>query len=459
MLVSSSHRLILTGILAVLIAHAPRSQAQTPADPTTVSPASHLQTQIDSLQAQMDQLRAQTPSPSPASEQLDQIQAQIETLAAEVESLRLNQTQQIPELSPEKGLAPAAAKVYKSPGGVSLGGYGEMIYSHENGAANDQFDFLRAIAYIGYKFNESWVFNSEIEFEHASTGEEGEASVEFAYIDYLFRPELNFRGGLLLMPMGFINEQHEPTTFLGARRPEIERAIIPSTWRENGVGIYGDHGPLQYRTYVVNGMDASGFEPSGIRGGRQDGSKAKAEDLAWVGRLDWEGLPGLTIGGSAYYGNSGQDIESDIGSDLEVETGIVEGHLQYQWNGWEFRGLAAWAQVGDAEELNHALELPEQETVGEEMAGYYLQLGYDLLASRSNLNQALIPFLRWEDFNTQEEVPSAFSPDPAYDLEILTLGLQYLPIPQLVLKADYQNISDARDDTIDRVNLGVGYVF
>jgi hypothetical protein len=447
--------LFAVAMLISSMAVAPRSNAQN----TTPEPDSIaiLQNQVKTLQEQIAEL--QTKNEQAPQDQLDRLQSQINTLASEVESLRVNQAQPVTELTAEKGLAPAASKVYKSSGGVSLGGYGEMIYSHEDGAANDQFDFLRAIAYIGYKFNDSWVFNSEIEFEHASTGEDGEVSLEFAYLDYLFRPEINFRGGLLLMPMGFVNEQHEPTTFLGARRPELERAIIPSTWRENGAGVYGDYGPFQYRTYVVNGMDASGFEPGGIRGGRQDGSKAKAEDLAWVGRLDWQGIPGLTLGSSAYYGNSGQDMDSVSGSDLDVQTSILEGHAQYQWKGWEFRGLAAWAQLDDVDQLNLALELPENETVGEEMAGYYVQLGYDLLASRPNLGQGLIPFVRWEDFNTQDQVPSGFTADPSNDLEILTLGINYLPIPQLVLKADYQNVSNAASKDIDRINLGLGYVF
>ena len=134
-------------------------------------------------------------------------------------------------------------------------------------------------------------------------------SVEFAALDYLYHPALNFRAGLVLVPMGFVNEVHEPPFFLGTQRPTPERAIIPSTWRENGVGIYGElgEGRLQYRAYAVNGFDASGFTSSGLRGGRQKGSRAKANDLGFVGRVDFEPLAGWLVGGSYYRGDSGQD--------------------------------------------------------------------------------------------------------------------------------------------------------
>ena len=209
----------------------------------------------------------------------------------------------------QRGLGPAASKVYNVERGVSIGGYGEMLYQSfasetEDGSASaksDQLDFLRAIVYVGYKFNDRIHFNSEIEFEHASTGKGGEVSVEFAYLDFSLRPELGIRGGMLLVPMGFINELHEPPIFYGARRPEVESAIIPTTWRENGAGIFGEAGPVEYRAYAVAGLDASGFSASGIRGGRQKGARSLAEDFAFTGRVDLTSVPGLLAGISFLY--------------------------------------------------------------------------------------------------------------------------------------------------------------
>jgi hypothetical protein len=138
------------------------------------------------------------------------------------------------------GFGPAAAKVYKIQQGVSIGGYGEVLYENfaaerENDTASgvtDQFDALRAIVYVGYKFNDRLLFNSELEWEHGTTSQGGEASIEFAYLDYMLTPNFGFRGGLLLPPMGLVNELHEPPIFLGTTRPATEQAIIPSTWRE-----------------------------------------------------------------------------------------------------------------------------------------------------------------------------------------------------------------------------------
>jgi len=172
------------------------------------------------------------------------------------------------------GFGPAASKVYGLDGGLALGGYGEALFSARSGPANDELDLLRLVLYVGYRFDEHWVFNSEIEYEHG--GEE--VGVEFATLDFLWRPELNLRAGMVLVPMGFVNELHEPPTFLAAQRGELERRLLPTTWRENGIGVFGDAGPVSYRGYLINGFDAAGFSDQGLRGGRQGGSEASAED-------------------------------------------------------------------------------------------------------------------------------------------------------------------------------------
>lgn len=184
------------------------------------------------------------------------------------------------------GMGASASKIYQTTEGVSIGGYGEALYQNFDGDKSSQADFLRAVLYFGHKFNDQWLLNTEIEFEHASTGEDGSVSVEFAYLDYLMKDALNLRVGLVLIPMGFVNELHEPNAFLSARRTDIESTIIPSTWRENGVGLFGNAGNVSYKAYIVNGLDAKDFSASGLRGGRQKGSKALAEDLAVVGRVD-----------------------------------------------------------------------------------------------------------------------------------------------------------------------------
>jgi len=222
------------------------------------------------------------------------------------------------ELKSSYGLGPAASKVYQVDQGLSIGGYGEVNFQTfvDDKGPDDKnnADMERLVLYVGYKFTDSIIFNSEIEFEHSSTAKGGSVSVELATLDFLLDPMLNVRAGMVLLPMGFINQIHEPPFFFGNNRPEVERAIIPSTWREIGVGLFGEIVPdLSYTMYAVSGLKGSNFSSDGIRGGRQKGSKAINEDMAFVGRLDYvpAALPGVTCGTSAYLTNCGQD-EFDV---------------------------------------------------------------------------------------------------------------------------------------------------
>jgi len=430
-----------------------------------------LEHEVAALKAQIDQIKTaemQAEGGETGGDRIAELERKVDVLAQEIEKLRIGEAAVEPDTS-LYGFGPAASKIYRTERGLSIGGYGELIYRNaqgeaeeedeegslrdeegeeeEEGVEGDSFDLQRAVLYVGYKFNDRWLLNSEVEYEHAG----GEIEVEFAYVDYLWRPQANFRAGLVLMPMGFINELHEPTVFLGANRPDVEQVILPSTWREDGFGLFGNAGPFTYRTYIVNGFDASGFSERGLAGGRQQGSEAKAEDLAWVGRLDYTGVPGLLLGGSAYVGDAGQDLEP------AVRTQIVEGHLEWKWRGLEFRALGARATVDDVAELNEALELTGDESVGETLTGYYLQLGWDVLAGRGE--RSLTPYARWESYNTQDEVPAGFVADPAHDVDSLTLGVAYKPIDQIVIKVDHQDYDNAAGTGVDQFNVLLGWIF
>jgi hypothetical protein len=280
---------------------------------------------------------------------LDELERQARVLAEEIEKLKL-QDVAIEPGERAYGLSPSASKVYFKDQGVSLGGYGEALYQNfDDKDKTDEWDFLRMILYAGYKYNDKLVLNTELEVEHAADDKEGEVAVEFAYLDYLWRPEVNLRGGLLLVPVGLMSEYHEPTTFLSARRPDTEQRIIPSTWRENGVGVFGDVAGFSYKAYLMNGFDGEEFTAAGLRGGRQKGSKAEAEDLAGVARLDYTAVDGLVIGASTYYGDSGQDLP------FSLQTLIYEAHLDWAWKGLEVRALAAGRGGGRRE---RAQQLP-----------------------------------------------------------------------------------------------------
>jgi len=421
-----------------------------------------LEQEVQELKAAIEELRAL----GLAEDRLTEIERRLEILAEEMEDLKVGEAAvKVSRDQTVAGLGPAASKVYQQDHGVSVGGYGEALLelfdnSRDDGSESgttDRFDFLRAVFYFGYKFSDRWIFNSEIEFEHASTSEGGSASVEFAYLDYLYRDGFNLRTGLVLIPMGWLNELHEPTVYLGAMRPRTENRIIPTTWRENGIGAYGAFGGFGYRSYFVNGLDASGFSAKGLRGGRQKGAKAKAEHFAWVGRIDFTGVPGLTAGVAGYFGNSGQDLEDAGGNSIPVGTSILDLHVEYRYRGLELRGLWARAELDDVAHLNDALGYEGDQSVGEVLEGGYLQAGYDVLAGRGK--SALIPYARWEQINTQQKVPDGWSANPSNDEHLLTLGLAYQPIEQLIFKAEYQNIDNRAGTGVDQFNLSMGYIF
>jgi len=391
-------------------------------------------------------------------EEVKELKRQTGILAQEMEKMRtLLVIPEEPKYKSMYGLGPAASKVYQVSKGLSIGGYGEgryQIFTDDQNGKKDNADFVRLVLYTGYKFNDWILFNSELEFEHASTGKSGSVSVEFASLDFFLDPMANIRTGLVLVPIGFINQIHEPPFYFGNNRPEVEKRIIPSTWRELGVGLFGEIIPgLSYTTYVINGMDATGFESGGIRGGRQSGSKVKAENLAWVGRLDYTvpQLAGLTVGASAYVGNSGQD---EIGSS-SVLTQLYEGHVQWKYRGWEFRALGAWSHIGDADKVSRYVG----ETVGEQQFGWYTELGYNILPLFTDSTHYLAPFFRFEQWDTIAKAPKGFSDDGRFNRYLWQVGLHYKPIPNIVIKADYRNITAKKGDVPDEFNLGIGFIF
>jgi hypothetical protein len=423
------------------------------------------------LERQVELLRQQLESADSAA--IAEMRLQIEAITREIEELRLGQEVVVPADSGIYGFGPAASKVYRVGQGVSIGGYGEFLFQgfaneRQDGSpagVSSQVDALRGVVYIGYKFNDRFLFNSEIEIEHASTGEGGSVSLEFAYVDWLFSDPLGGRAGLLLLPLGFINEQHEPPTYLGSERPETEQVIIPSTWRENGVGLFGGIADFAYRAYVVNGLDAtgasgsSGFTSAGLRGGRQKGSRALAEDFVGAARVDYTGVLGLLIGTSAYFGNSGQGAISPADSSrIDAFTFIWDGHVQYRARGLWLRGLVALSTVGDVESINAAQGFTGEQSVGERLVGWYVEGGYDVLRGVRTRHQ-LVPYVRYEQIDTQDRVPAGYSRSSATDREIITLGAAWLPIPNLTVKADYQLHKNAAKTGVNQFNLALGYMF
>jgi hypothetical protein len=439
--------------------------------------AEDLAGKIERMEQQIQELKRELQAQkeadhAPAEQRVGEVERRQGVLTDEVRRLRealvLPETR---ELKSAYGLGPAASKVYGVERGFSIGGYGEFNFKNvvsDRAGTHDEFDLLRFVLYTGYKFNDWIVFNSETEFEHASTGKKGEVSVEFANLDLLLHPMANVRAGLLLVPMGFINEIHEPPFFHGNVRPQVEQQIIPSTWRSNGIGLFGELLPgLSYRTYAVTSFDAKRFRSNGVRGARQSGSQEFADDFSWVGRLDYTLMPGTLIGGSAYVGDQSQSQEF-AGVKADVFTQIYEAHIQLRARGLELRGLGAIIDVDDAGILSrdptinpHAGDPSKKDQpVADVILGYYGEIAYDFLPLLwPETTQYLAPWYRYSRFNTQNSVPAGFRADDTQDRDIHEVGLTYKPIPQVVLKLDYRR-QDAKTGKLpDEFRLGAGFVF
>jgi hypothetical protein len=260
--------------------------------------------------------------------------------------------------------------------------------------------------------------------------------------------------------MGLVNEQHEPTAFLGARRPDVDEFILPTTWREIGGGVYGEWGPLSYRGYVVNGLNAAGYSAEeGIREGRQEGSEALARSWAGTGRLDFVGVPGLLVGASIFSGDSGQGHVTPSGQSIHGLTTVVDAHADWQWRGLWLRGVYAHTWIDEADLINQLNNFEGDESVGSRQEGWYLEGGYDVLSLVAGTKMSLIPFVRYEQWDTQAAVPVGYERNPANDNQELTLGLAFKPIDRLVLKMDWQQRHNKADTGVNQWNAALGYIF
>jgi hypothetical protein len=419
------------------------------------------------------EVAAPQPSPAPTAQpgRIEEVERRQGILTEEVRRLReMVVLPETAELKSQYGLGPAASKVYGVPRGLSIGGYGEANYREvvrDGNGTKDEFDFVRLVTYLGYKFNDRIIFNSEIEYEHATTGSSvtagsGSVSVEFAALDFLLHPAVNVRGGILLVPVGFLNLIHEPPFYFGNTRPPVEQAIIPSTWRSNGLGLFGQPiDGLEYTIYGITSFNAQGFTNLGVRGGRQSGNREQAEDWSFVGRLDYTILPQWSISGSAYVGDQGQD---EVYDDRRVGafTQLYEIHSEVRARGLELRALGATTLIDDAGALSRELVASGSSgaPVGEVLLGAYAEVAYDLMPLLwPETTQYLAPWFRYSWLDTNNKVPNGFGRDRTARRDYYEFGLQYKPIPQVVLKADYHIQDSEKGKLPDEVRLGGGFVF
>ncbi len=347
----------------------------------------------------------------------------------------------------------------------SFGGYGEI---HANfaegddadGDSNDQIDIHRFVTYIGYDFADWLKFTSEIEIEHAmvSSGDSGELEIEQAYLDFLLSDYANVRVGRTLVPVGYLNQHHEPTTFNGVERPNFYKSIIPTTWWSDGAGLFGSLGDLSYQVSVLGGLDGSEISSSGIRDSRLK-ERPSLNDPAYALRLDYTPLAGrdlkLRLGASLYYsglnnGNKGDD------PDIKGDLAIYEADFSLNVQDFDFSGAVAWEEISGVETLSAG--------VAEEIFGYYLEAGYHFFPASWRTGKLAkadaVFFIRYDDYDTQDKMPTGVLGDPSKDRHDWTMGLSFYPVSNVVVKADYQILkSEADTDPDNTINLGIGWQF
>lgn len=343
---------------------------------------------------------------------------------------------------------------------VTVGAYGELTYNQPE-AANGELDVQRLVLLLGYKFNDKTQFVTEVEFEHVE-----EVFIEQAFVNYAIAPNMSIRGGLMLVPMGIVNEFHEPTTFNGVERPATDNVIIPTTWRELGFGVTGRFNDLSlgYQVYVFNGFKStisdgeggvSGYlkGSNGLRSGRQKAIKSTVDSPTLSTKLDYYGIPGLRLGLSGYFGKTqaADDVEQIDGANIGIS--MIGLDARYAYQRFTARGQFIYTSLSDTEAYNNLTG----NDLGKALQGWYLEGAYNLLPQEKQ--QRLFAFLRYEKYDTHADTDGSIVRNNNYNKTDITTGLSYHIAPGVVFKGDYQFRDSEGADVANRLNFGIGVWF
>ena len=364
--------------------------------------------------------------------------------------------------------------LYTSQFGIGqVGGYAQIDYNQplsDSLSQNGTFDVHRLVIFIGHKFNDKLSFFSEIEIEHVK-----EIFVEQAFLEYKLTSWMNLRGGLVLIPMGIVNEYHEPPTFNGVERPNLDRYIVPTTWREIGLGLAGNlpTAAINYQLYIVNGPlsydngEALFTGKNGIRSGRQKGAKSTFSSNPNLSlKANYYGIKGLTIGLAGYFGKSQSTLYNGLEKDniamvAQADSSVVGMTMtgfdaRYRLKGFQARAQFNYTRFSNTRQYNTFTG----SDLGSEMLGYFVEAVYDLLSFGQGLKEQLVIFTRYEVYNTHQATSAETIKNNQNNRSDITAGFHFKPSPRTSFKADYQifnNLADA--DGKHQFNLGVGAWF
>ena len=370
----------------------------------------------------------------------------------------------------------SAQKIMANDSKLVIGAYGEVHYNQKidkNKRYNGILDVHRLVLLTGYKFNRKLQFISEIEFEHVK-----EVYVEQAFMQYKLSPWLNFRAGLMLIPVGLINEYHEPTVFHGVERPLIDKYIVPSTWREIGLGFNGTFidASLNYQLYLVNGFNGYNGEAklngkNGLRKGRQKGAESYISSPSVTAKLNYFGFSNLKFGLSAYVGRTQSTLFDGINRNDEAIIALADSSTvgirlvgfdaRYQKNGLQLKGQFYYAAITNSGAYNmFTAQDGVYNDLGSALMGNYIEAAYDVFSTKNSIKQALIPFIRYSYLNTHFDTSGAIDKNAGFEKQIVTCGISYFPSKGVVLKSDVQFVKATNQDNFESTfNAGVGIMF
>ena len=338
--------------------------------------------------------------------------------------------------------------------GLTIGGYAEITYNDPDSGVSE-IDVQRLVMLFAYKFDDRVSFITEIEFEHVK-----EVYVEQAFLNYGVYDNFNLRGGLMLVPMGIVNEYHEPTTYNGVERPSLNNKLVPTTWREMGLGVYGriNSASIRYQAYVMNGFISYNGEyklkgTNGLRSGRQKGAESVGSNANFASRIDYYGLLGLKLGLSFYNGKTQTTDKNIIGS--QVGLSMFGFDARYVKNRFSARSEYISASLSDTDKYN----LASGKDLGSKMSGYYIEGAFNLLPSSAK--QKLDAFVRYEDFDTHAEVAGNLTKNDSFHRKETTFGFSYHLADGAVFKMDWQSKGTAVLDSESKgqFNMGIGVFF
>lgn len=370
----------------------------------------------------------------------------------------------------------AADQLLSSNSKLTIGGYGEVHYHQPLSSEirqNGELDVHRMVMLFSYQFSERTQFVTELEFEHVS-----EVYVEQAFLQHKINKSINFRGGLLLIPMGIVNEYHEPTTFNGVERPLVDNKISPTTWREIGFGLAGtiQSANLKYQAYLVNGFN--GYDgtaklngKSGLRSGRQKGASSYISSPNFTGKVEYYGIRGLNIGISGYFGDTQSKLYNGINKDDDaalakadssvVGVSMIGLDARYNLKGLQLRGQLYSVSLSNTDEYNRftGKNKTTPNDLGSKMTGYYVEAGYNVFRHFEKVQTELVPFVRIEGYDTHAEVASSITRNQSYKNSVVTAGLTLKLAKGAVLKTDMQWVKPDGGSTTKVFSTGLGVMF